>query len=296
MIIDPNQTASAQLFEQPAITSQVMPNNQFNSTTAISNSQVNQIITGGLPRVVNPGSYLPCPMPVPGRSESGLSQGISQLMLILQNMIAMLQGILGHNRLGINLPGGDNRFAPPPFSQPYPPPGGGYYLPRPVDREKPTIIPLPKPISPGQPTVIDSGSNTGGTTGGVDKPSSPSTPVNGESDKPSGTTTKKPNIGSALKKTGEFLWKPVSESDGKLAIVLPKELTGKVKEVRVLSPDGKKSLAKGRFSGVANGDREHYRFSKPGAQYPDGAIVIITLENGSKRYVKIKDSSARSVK
>lgn len=294
MIIDPNQTAAAQLFQQPqpTFTSQVIPNNQSNLATTISNSQVNQIITGGFPKIITPERYSPCPMPAPIRNDSGLSQGLAQLMLILQNMIAMLQGILGHNRIGINLPG-DPRVSP----QPYQPPGGGYYFPRPVDREKPTVIPLPKPISPGQPTVIDSNGNTGGAADSVEKPSAPSKPVTGDVEKPgSTTTTKKPNIGSALKKTGEFLWKPVSESDSKLAIVIPKELTGKVKEVRILSPDGKKSLAKGKFSGVANGDREHYRFSKPGAQYPDGAIVVITLENGSKRYVKIKDSSARTVK
>jgi hypothetical protein len=291
MIIDPNQSAAAQLLEQQQqVTSQAVTNLQPNPTTAINNSQVNQIINGEFPRIVTTNPYMPCH--TPGHVNSGLSEGIAQLMLILQNMIAMLQGLLGHNRLGINVPQ-DPRLSPEPY-QPF---NDRYRFIRPVDREKPSIIPLPKPTLPGQPTVIDDGTREVGAPGDVDKPSTPSEPIKGGGDKPGrATTTKRPDIGSALKKSGEFLWKPVSESDGKLAIVIPKELTGKVKEVRVLSPDGKKSLAKGRFSGVANGDREHYRFTKPGAQYPDGAIVVITLENGSKRYVKIQESSERTIK
>jgi hypothetical protein len=100
-------------------------------------------------------------------------------------------------------------------------------------------------------------------------------------------------LGRALGKMGGFLWKPVSDKNGDLVVLLPKQLTGRVQEVRVLSADGKKSLGKGKYSGIGNGDREHFRFSKSGGSYPDGAIVLIKLEDGSTRHVKISDTSKR---
>lgn len=110
------------------------------------------------------------------------------------------------------------------------------------------------------------------------------------------TQTQQPapfEVGSLLAKSGGFLWKPTSDKNGDLVILLPKKLTGRVEEVRVLSPDGKKSLGKGKYSGVGNGDREHFRFSKPGSAYPDGSIVYIKLEDGTTRHVKISDTSRR---
>jgi hypothetical protein len=101
------------------------------------------------------------------------------------------------------------------------------------------------------------------------------------------------DIGTALGKVGGFLWKPVSDKNGDLVVLLPKKLTGKVEEVRILSPDGKRTLGKGKYSGIGNGDREHFRFSKPGSSYPDGAIVYIKLDHGTTRHVKIGDTSRR---
>lgn len=101
------------------------------------------------------------------------------------------------------------------------------------------------------------------------------------------------HLGSALTKGGGFLWKPVSDKNGDLVVLLPKKVTGKVDEVRVLSPDGKKTLATGKYSGIGNGNREHFRFSQPGSSYPDGSIVLIQLTDGTTRHVKIKETSKR---
>lgn len=101
------------------------------------------------------------------------------------------------------------------------------------------------------------------------------------------------DLGSLLPKGGGFLWKPTSDKNGDLVVLLPKRLTGKVQEVRVLSADGKKTLGKGKYSGVGNGDREHFRFSKPGSAYPDGSIVYIKLEDGTTRHLRINDTSRR---
>jgi hypothetical protein len=118
-------------------------------------------------------------------------------------------------------------------------------------------------------------------------PSSTETETTGQTPSP---------IGSLLSKSGQFLWKPDSDKDGKLAVLLPSTLTGRIKSVSVLSPDGKKVLQKGRFSGIGNGSREHYRFTKAGGAFPDRSIVLIKLEDGSLRHVKINDTSKRTTR
>jgi hypothetical protein len=105
--------------------------------------------------------------------------------------------------------------------------------------------------------------------------------------------TKQYNVGTRLRGSGQFLWKPVSDKDGKLAVLIPPKLTGKVKSLVIISPDKTKILGKGKFSGIGNGDREHFRFSKAGGQYPDKAIVMITLKDDSTQYVTIRNTSAR---
>lgn len=99
--------------------------------------------------------------------------------------------------------------------------------------------------------------------------------------------------GSALDRSAGFLWKPQSDKNQKLAILLPPNLAGKVAEVIVLSPDGKRTLQRGKYSGVGNGAREHYRFSKAGSEFPDGSIVVIKLKNGTTKHMVIKETSAR---
>ncbi|MBM3460513.1 MAG: hypothetical protein FJX76_00235 [Armatimonadetes bacterium] len=90
-----------------------------------------------------------------------------------------------------------------------------------------------------------------------------------------------------------FLWKPTSDSDGNLVILLPPNYAGKVQSVRVLSPDGQ-VLDEGKFSGVGNGDRPHFRFKKPGASFPNGSQVEITMNDGSKQTITIENTSMRN--
>jgi len=101
------------------------------------------------------------------------------------------------------------------------------------------------------------------------------------------------NLGPQLGRSGEFLWKPVSEKDGRLAILLPSSMTGRVSEVCVIKPDGSRALQRGRASGVGNGNREHYRFSKAGGNFPDGSIVLIKMMDGTNRHVTISETSRR---
>ena len=91
-----------------------------------------------------------------------------------------------------------------------------------------------------------------------------------------------------------FLWKPSSDGDGKLVILLPKEWTGKAEQVKILDPSGKKVVETGRFTSIANGFRQHYRFNKSGGSYPDNATVQVTFSDGSVASIKIGDSANRN--
>lgn len=88
----------------------------------------------------------------------------------------------------------------------------------------------------------------------------------------------------------EFLWKPISEKDRRLVILLPAHLTGKVDSVTVWDADGK-VLEKGNYCGVANGGREHYRFTRKGGTFPDGARVELSLKDGGEKRITVKDTS-----
>jgi hypothetical protein len=110
----------------------------------------------------------------------------------------------------------------------------------------------------------------------------------------SGRNTKQPTLnGSKPLSSHGFLWKPESDKDHKLAILLPPSLSGKVAELDILSPDGSTILQAGKFSGNGNGERDHFRFTKPGGEFPDGAIVLVKLTDGTSHHVTIKDTEKR---
>jgi len=90
----------------------------------------------------------------------------------------------------------------------------------------------------------------------------------------------------------QFLWKPVSESDGNLAILLPSYLTRQIQDVEVRTKDGER-IEEGRYSGVHNGGREHFRFSKSGGAFPPGSQVVIRLKDGSQQTVTVENTGSR---
>lgn len=124
--------------------------------------------------------------------------------------------------------------------------------------------------------------------GGVEPATPPSIPTNTVPT----TDYEKPAKVRELGSSGEFLWKPASEKDGKLVVLAPSRMTGKIKSLKVIDQNGN-VLAKGKFSGVANGDREHFRFNKAGAAFPDGSRVEILLKNGNTKFVEIGETSTR---
>lgn len=96
-----------------------------------------------------------------------------------------------------------------------------------------------------------------------------------------------------LVKPGDgFLWKPKGENSGKLVVLLPPSYSGKVRSVALKDKNGRQ-LEAGRSSGVANGGREHFRFSQPGGSYPNGVLVEVELSSGKKLAYKIDSPSSR---
>lgn len=90
-----------------------------------------------------------------------------------------------------------------------------------------------------------------------------------------------------------FLFKPISESDGKLVVLLPARLTGLVSGLSIVGPDGQVTES-GRYRGVGNGGREHFRFSKPGGQYANGSTVQAKLITGEIVRYLISNTSQRT--
>ena len=93
--------------------------------------------------------------------------------------------------------------------------------------------------------------------------------------------------------SGGFLFKPVSDSDGRLAILLPPKLSGLVQSVRLVDKNGD-PIESGRYAGNGNGGRDHYRFSRAGGGYPDGLKVEVVLKTQEIVRYTIKETSQRT--
>lgn len=83
-----------------------------------------------------------------------------------------------------------------------------------------------------------------------------------------------------------FLWKPTSDSNGNLVVLLPSGTRAGSATIR--DPNGN-VIGNGRYSGVANGGREHYRFDTPGASFPPNSSVSfgnnsVSIPNTGTRY------------
>jgi hypothetical protein len=90
-----------------------------------------------------------------------------------------------------------------------------------------------------------------------------------------------------------FLWKPVSDSDGKLVILLPSSLSAT--SVSVSGPNFNETVEKGGRNGSrGNGQREHYRFGKSGKDMQGPVQVTVALENGSSKTINIAKPAERN--
>ncbi|MGI6523943.1 MAG: hypothetical protein ACOX2O_01410 [Bdellovibrionota bacterium] len=112
------------------------------------------------------------------------------------------------------------------------------------------------------------------------------------------TTTKSSSTsnGTSMDGSGGFLWKPVSDSNGKLVVILPSDISTLIEKVVLKDANGNE-LEEGRASGLANpdagGDRAHFRFSKAGGDYPNNVVVEVTLNNGEVITYTVTNTSER---
>ncbi len=89
-----------------------------------------------------------------------------------------------------------------------------------------------------------------------------------------------------------FLFKPVSESDGNLAILLPSSMSGQVTSLTISDSDGT-VLESGNSMGDYDDGRPLYRFSEPGGSYPDNIVVTATLSDGTEYTYNIASPEQR---
>lgn len=83
-----------------------------------------------------------------------------------------------------------------------------------------------------------------------------------------------------------FLWKPVSESNGNLVILLPSNLRPYVRHDSqgCCIFQGGSKVECGRFhTDTHNGNRPHFFFSKPGANFGTNLQVVATMKAGDQR-------------
>ena len=93
-----------------------------------------------------------------------------------------------------------------------------------------------------------------------------------------------------------FLWKPRSESNGRLVVLLPRQFTGRVTSGNIHTSENANDgnlVEAGIFAGdTHNGNRAHFRFENSGATY--GQVwFVATLADGSRRAWFIENGAQR---
>ncbi len=89
-----------------------------------------------------------------------------------------------------------------------------------------------------------------------------------------------------------FLYKPVSESNGNLVILLPTYMQGDITSVQLLDSEGN-SIESGDSYGPYEDGRPLFRFNDTGSGYPDNMTVQIQLASGDVKEYIIPDSAQR---
>ena len=92
--------------------------------------------------------------------------------------------------------------------------------------------------------------------------------------------------------SGSFLYKPESDSDGNLVVLSNSSFSDQATSARIVK-DGA-ILDEGRWGGIGNGNRAHFRFSKPGSAYPDNLTIEFVLKDGSIKAFEIAESAERN--
>jgi hypothetical protein len=97
---------------------------------------------------------------------------------------------------------------------------------------------------------------------------------------------------------GGFLWKPQADNTPKnLVILLPSSfnnVTAAVELHRSIPPSAATLIERGRYTGIANGNRGHWRYGQPGAAYGQNVVVLVLRHDGSRVAYRIADGAQRT--
>lgn len=88
-----------------------------------------------------------------------------------------------------------------------------------------------------------------------------------------------------------FVWKPRSESNGRLVVLLPSSFAGKVSGASIQR--GSERVESGVFVGNTNGNRPTFRFSQWGGAYGNDLTVVATLSGGGRATWSIPNGARR---
>lgn len=130
-----------------------------------------------------------------------------------------------------------------------------------------------------------------------------------ELDRPSNTKTSSAVVASGIPRhltpgtvyvdgADGFLWKPESESDGHLLVLMPQRLKDQVKRVEIhssLPPTPENLLATHeKMTGYHAGNRGKFRFDRHGAEFGKDIYVVAYKTDGTTENWKIEDGSKRN--
>lgn len=79
----------------------------------------------------------------------------------------------------------------------------------------------------------------------------------------------------------EFRYKPISESKGTLAVLVPSSFGGNISSLELVDSQGN-VVDTGRYRGATNGNRPTFDFGQPGYAYPQGVQVRLTTDSGEQ--------------
>jgi hypothetical protein len=89
-----------------------------------------------------------------------------------------------------------------------------------------------------------------------------------------------------FKTTGDMEWRPSGRNNFAEMVFRP-EHKGLIASVELLSEDGTRVVARPTSAGIDSKDRPVWRFDKTGADFPKGAILMMTMKDGRVRYLEI---------
>ncbi|MCB0324031.1 MAG: VCBS repeat-containing protein [Bdellovibrionales bacterium] len=100
---------------------------------------------------------------------------------------------------------------------------------------------------------------------------------------------------SAGSQGGGFVWKPVSEADGNLAVLFESSRRGSILRAALVDrqADGDVVIETLRYVGNTNGGRPTFRSRRPGRSYPQNVILVRQSQNGGVHCITVPNPGQR---